>query len=142
MPGVNAASIVNVLPLSSNDWGARIVGETGTRTDLERPLRVNFTEASPGYFKSIGIPLHSGRDFTDSDAPGGQSVVIVNRSLAKTLWPGEDPLGKRIKTVNDERKLGWRTVVGVVADIPQNLEDDERTNHSMFCRICKSPTRA
>ena len=142
MPGVNSAALVNVLPLSQNDWGTRIVGETGTRIDPERPLRVNFTEASPGFFSSLGIPLRSGRDFTDSDAPGGQSVVIVNQSLAKTLWPGEEPLGKRLKTVNDDRKLGWRTVIGVVADIPQNLEDDERTNHSMFVPHLQEPDQS
>jgi len=57
----------------------------------------------------------------------------VNQTLGRTLWPKENPIGKRVKTTFDERKLGWRTVVGVVADIPQNLEDtDTRTDNSMF----------
>ncbi len=139
VPGVNSAAIVNVLPLGRNNWNTRIVGETGTRTDPERPLVVNFTEASPGYFSTLGIPLHAGRDFTDSDAPGSESVVIVNQSLARTLWPGKDPLGQRVKMVHDERKLGWRRVVGVVADVPQNLESNERILHSVFVPHAQEP---
>ena len=142
MPGVDHAAFANVLPLGQNDWGTRIVGETGTRTDPERPLRANFTEVSPGFFAALGVPLRSGRDFTDSDAAGGESVVIVNQSLAKTLWPGEDPLGKRLKTVHDERKRGWRTVVGVVTNIPQNLGDDDRVEQAMFVPHQQEPDQS
>jgi predicted permease len=86
---------------------------------------VNFTECYPGYFQSLGIRKVSGRDFEFSDGPGSTPVVIVNESLARMLWPGQDPLGRRLNTVSDSRKLGWRTVVGVVADVPQNLEDND-----------------
>ena len=62
-------------------------------------------------------PQLDGRAFPDhvvaltwDDGPGAPSVVIVNQSLARTLWPKQDPLGRRLKTISDERKLGWRTV--------------------------------
>ena len=142
LPGVRSAAIVNVLPLNRNNWDTRIVGETGARTDKERPLLVNFTEATPGYFATLGIPMHSGRDFTDSDGPGAESVVIVNRSLANAMWPGQDPLGQRIQMVHDERKLGWRRVVGVVADIPQNLETNERVDHGVFVPHAQEPDQS
>jgi predicted permease len=131
-----------VLPLGRNSWGTRLVGETGTRTDPERPLRANFTECSPGYFATMGIPVKSGRDFNDSDTPTSESVVIVNQTLANTLWPKEDPLGKRIKTITDERKRSWRTVVGVVADIPQTLEDTDAVLQSIFVPHTQEPDQS
>jgi putative ABC transport system permease protein len=142
LPGVSHASHVNVLPLGRNSWGTRLVGETGTRTDPERPLRANFTECSPGYFATMGIPVKSGRDFNDSDTPTSESVVIVNQTLANTLWPKEDPLGKRIKTITDERKRSWRTVVGVVADIPQTLEDTDAVLQSIFVPHTQEPDQS
>ncbi len=133
LPGVRSASIVTNLPLSRGSWRTNIVGETGARTDPERPAAVNFTECYPGFFSSLGIPLRSGRDFTFSDGPGSESVAIVNASMAKLMWPGKDPLGMRFKTVFDERKLGWRTVIGVVGDVPANLEDtDERLDGGIY----------
>jgi len=132
LPGVESASLVSMLPLNHNSNTTRIVSETGRHADPERPLRANFTECYPGYFATLGIPLRKGRDFHFEDGPGAASVVIVNESLARALWPGQDPLGMRLKTVQDDRKLGWRTVVGVTADVPQNLESNERTPNSMF----------
>ena len=133
LPGVHLASMTTSLPLNRNSNDTRLVSETGTHTDAERPLRVNISEVYPEYFAAMGIPIKSGRDFTFDDGPGAPSVVIVNQTLGRTLWPKENPIGKRVKTTFDERKLGWRTVVGVVADIPQNLEDtDTRTDNSMF----------
>jgi len=142
LPGVQSAAIVNVLPLNRNSWGRRLVAETGSRTDEERALRTNFTECSPGYFQTLGIPLAKGRDFYDTDGPGSDPVAIVNQSLAATLWPGEDPLGKRIRFTSDERKLGWRTVVGVVGDIPQNLEDPERVMRGVFVPHAQEPDQS
>jgi putative ABC transport system permease protein len=142
LPGVRSIALVNVLPLSRNSWGAQIVSETGTRSDKERPLRVNFTECSPGYFKTLGISLDQGRDFTDADGPGSQSVVIVNRSLARTMWPGKDPIGQQLERMHDDRKLGKRTVVGVVADVPQNLEDSDRVTASMFVPHNQEPDQS
>ena len=132
LPGVQSASIVNLLPLNRNSWTKRVVGETGARRDPERASEVNFTECYPDYFETLGIPLAKGRDFTLDDGPGSEPVVIVNQSMARIMWPGEDPLGRRVKAVEDDRKLGWRTVVGVVADVPQNLEDTDRKVAAMF----------
>jgi len=142
LPGVQSAAIVNVLPLNRNTWGRRLVAETGPRTDEERALRANFSECTPGYFQTLGIPLAKGRDFYDTDGPGSEPVAVVNQSLAATLWPGEDPLGKRIRFTSDERKLGWRTVVGVVGDVPQNLEDPDRVLRSVFVPHAQEPDQS
>src|SRR5262245_41345042 len=132
LPRVQSIALVNVLPLSNNNWGRQIYSETGTRSDKERPLRVNFTECSPGFFATLGVPLVAGRDFTDSDGPGSEAVAIVNRHLANTMWPGKDPLGMRFQFPHDCLELGPLTVVGVVADIPQNIADTDRTQEAIF----------
>jgi putative ABC transport system permease protein len=132
LPGVHSASLVNVLPLNNNSAGARIVTEHGTHDDPERALRSNWTECYPEYFQTLGITVMSGRDFTEADGPRAPAVAIVNQSLAHALWPGKNPLGMRLNTVSDDRKRGWRTVVGVVADVPQNLGDDERVASALF----------
>jgi hypothetical protein len=80
----------------------------------------DFRTANPDYFRAAGIPLLQGRPFSTTDRWGGGRVVIVNRTLADRLFPGEDPLGKRIAWTGDVLRFtpisgDWRTIVGVVA---------------------------
>jgi putative ABC transport system permease protein len=74
---------------------------------------------SPGYFRTWGIRLRSGREFTDQDVAAAPKVVIVSSSLAERVWPNEDPLGKRISMESKPRPDTWMTVVGVVDDVVQ-----------------------
>jgi predicted permease len=69
----------------------------------------------PGFFKTYGIKLVEGRDFTDADRPGSPLVAIVNESMAKKYWPGQSALGKRIGT-GDATSPKWAEIVGVMAD--------------------------
>jgi putative ABC transport system permease protein len=81
---------------------------------------VNWEAISGSYFETMGIPLLSGRTFTDEDSEDAARVVIVGKSFAERLWPGEDAIGKRILTgghrFDEQRRAEWQTVVGVVAD--------------------------
>jgi predicted permease len=81
---------------------------------------INWEAISGNYFETMGIPLLSGRTFTDLDSEDAPRVVVVGKSFADRLWPGEDPIGKRIITLgyrlDRERRAEWQTVVGVVAD--------------------------
>jgi len=85
---------------------------------------------TPGFFSTLGIRLLRGRDFNDADRPGKQQVAIVNESMAKALWPGEDPIGMRIGEV-DAANPDWRTVVGVVSDV-RPLVDIYRPSDTPF----------
>src|SRR5208282_2021325 len=71
------------------------------------------------YLQTMGIPLLYGRYFTEQDAPKSTHVLIVSESLAKKYWPGQDPLGKRLKWGPPESTDPWLTVVGVVGDVKQ-----------------------
>jgi predicted permease len=75
------------------------------------------------YFPAAGIALLRGRDFTPADTLKAPMVVIVNRALADKFWPGQDPIGKRVRWGMQETPTPWMTVVGVIADVRQTTPD-------------------
>lgn len=105
-----AAAISNKLPLQGETWVDKIWVIGDGRTEAERP-NVNTRMVSPEYFRTLGLPVLGGRTFRAGD-DRYESVVISN-SLARTLWPGQDPIGRRL-TRNGETES---VVVGVVADV-------------------------
>jgi putative ABC transport system permease protein len=87
--------------------------------------------AGPGYFGTMGIRLRSGRDFTWDDRSGASPAAVISESLAQRLWPGESPLGRRVRqverTAGGDRPPGpWQTIVGVAADVRQTYGDRNR----------------
>jgi len=109
VPGILAAGITDVLPLRDDRaWGVSAVGHVYEKGHHpEAFVRV----VSDGYFEAAGIPLRLGREFTERDRASSERVVVVNETLARTLWPGQNPVGQMITTD------GGRRVVGVVADV-------------------------
>ena len=69
---------------------------------------------SPGYLRTLGIPLKEGRNFTDTDTPKSELVVMINEAMKHQFWPNEDPVGKRVSGDNGEH---WATIIGVVGDV-------------------------
>jgi putative ABC transport system permease protein len=124
-PRVVAAGAVNTLPLVSGPigWDTSVLLE-GQREDAPESWsgnpNLNFLAVTPQYFRSMGIRLIQGRLFTDQDHVNAPYVVIVSQALADRLWPGQNPVGKRLRTGflvkrDDNVKAGLQTVVGVVA---------------------------
>ncbi len=116
LPGVEAASAVTCLPLSTGCWDSiyLIKGRPiPRRADLPN---ADFNTAQPGYFRTMGISILKGRDFDERDGLGSNPVVIVNESFARQNWPDEDPLGKSVKQDWPEGTGPWMTVIGVVGD--------------------------
>jgi putative ABC transport system permease protein len=115
LPGVEAAGITSQLPLSGNLDMYGIHPKDRPNANPELDPSADRYSVSSGYLQAMRIPLLSGRAFTDGDVEGAPPVALVNETLARTLWPREDPLGKHF-AVGDV-KSGSRTVVGVVADV-------------------------
>jgi len=132
--GVQAAGLTDVLPLGHNRaWGAGAKGQT--YKDDEYPsafVRV----VSDGYVKALGMTLKKGRDFTERDTvTGATPVMMINDTLARRLWPGQDPIGKAIvgDCVNGDRQ-----VVGVVGDVRHvALEENSGSEMYMPIRQCQ-----
>jgi len=124
LPGVEAAGAVYLRPLVLGPIGSGVTvfleGQSETRQTAESNPILNHQVATPGYFETLRIPLRAGRFFTDLDTANAPRVAIVGESTARRLWPGQDPVGKRLSMSTftpGERSRAWRTVVGVVSDV-------------------------
>lgn len=113
LPGVRAVGATSHLPLSGRD-SRRGVGIEGREPTPDVPTRAHPRSITPGYFSAMGIMLTAGRAFTSADHAGPPSVVIVNDTMARRYWPGQSPVGRRIRLIGVD---GWIEVVGVVADV-------------------------
>ncbi|MEK6408191.1 MAG: ABC transporter permease [Acidobacteriota bacterium] len=118
LPGVRSASAVLPLPLGSDRL--RLSFETEGRPMARGDLPASEYRATGlNYFRTMGIPLLAGRDFTERDDKKSTPVIIVNEAFAQKFFPGEDPIGKHIKPgiSTDETKPVWREIVGVVGSV-------------------------
>jgi len=121
IPGVLAVGVGNDLPLSVRERRA-FSADAPARPIPEASRLIAPTWVSGGYFDALGIPLKRGRSFTDVDGPR-QPAVVVNEMLAEMLWPGENPLGRRIKWGIEASQSPWMTIVGVVGNVKQSTLD-------------------
>src|SRR6185503_13337404 len=105
-------------PLRANNAsGSFFIEGRSSTSKADRPFAYLAT-VSGGYFPAMGIPLVAGRTFQDRDTENAPPVAIVNAAMAKRYWPGENPLGKRLR-FEDRADEPWFTVVGLVADTRQ-----------------------
>jgi predicted permease len=113
IPGVNAVAAASSLPYSE--------GSQRVYTVEHRPGSqvVPYSIVLGDYFEALAIPVRSGRVFQDSD----RDVVVINQTAARTFWPGEDPIGKRVKAGVLRTPTPWLTIVGVAADFEQRSAD-------------------
>jgi putative ABC transport system permease protein len=124
LPGVMAAGTVDAVPFgnASTDGDIAIAGwpkpRAGEGIDAQRRI------AGGDYFRAMRIPLLRGRAFDDRDTASSEPVVIVNESLARYAWPGQDPIGKRLRWEDAEP---WLTVVGVVGNLHMFSLDEKPT---------------
>jgi putative ABC transport system permease protein len=117
VPGVSGASVLLVNPLGGADWVSQAIVENSTVATPESPFLVNHQLVGPGVFRLMGVALLTGREFTAQDTAQSLPVAIVGSTMARRFWPGQDPIGKRVKQGPSSDAYPWRTVVGVVADI-------------------------
>ena len=124
IPGVRLVATADNMPFmgGTSSSTTTIESSSGLRaTSLER------SAVTPSYFRALGVPVRSGRVFTESDAPEGELVAIVSRAAAERYWPGEDPVGRRLRLGGIDSERPWRTVVGVVNDVHhQGLDVEPR----------------
>jgi putative ABC transport system permease protein len=118
LPGVEAASVSRNAPLLGRY--ARAVIDIEGRADIQK-AGVGFHSVSPDYFKTLGIGVRQGRVFTPQDRIGAPRVAVINKAAAERFFPGEDPIGKRLRpyvTTQYQTTEQFVEIVGVVADVP------------------------
>ncbi len=123
VPGVQSAGAVLSLPLGGDTFnvgrGVLLEGRPATPEAASNAAHLPIT---PDYFRALNIPLKQGRTFTDYDNEQAPKVVIVNETMARRLWPGESPVGRRFSIWRDEKFS--REVVGVVGDTKAELDKE------------------
>jgi len=109
VPGVVSAGLTDALPLGRNrSWGA---GAKGQQYPSGQYPSAFVRVVSDGYFRTMGVPLRDGRDFTERDTPSSEQIIVINETMAQTLWPGRNAIGQIVGADRDRR------VVGVVGDV-------------------------
>jgi putative ABC transport system permease protein len=139
VPGVENAGIIGDLFIANN----REQFLTVERDDgaVSEKLRLRRDEVSTDFFKAMGTPLLRGRFFSIGDGLDAPLVAIINEAMARRLWPGHDPVGKRLKLGAPDSDRPWYTVVGVVGDMRrQGLEREPVPQ--MFESLAQSPPRS
>jgi predicted permease len=123
IPGIGAAGLTDALPLGRNrSWGAPAKGQVYPRGKFPTAfVRV----VSDGYLKALGVPLIDGRDLSERDVPSSEPVIMINQTLARTLWPGQNAIGQLM------RACGERRVVGVVGDV-RHLALEQASGMEMY----------
>ena len=117
LPGVTAAGAANMIPLDGNSTD-RLIDIEGyvPRDAADKPDAQN-RQATPGWFKAMGIPLIRGRLIESGDVKDSQRVVVVNDAFAKQFFPNSDAIGKRLRLGKLTNEFQWATIVGVVGDV-------------------------
>jgi putative ABC transport system permease protein len=117
LPGVKSVAAVSSIPLinARNRAGFTIEGRAPLAPG-QLPFAV-YRIVTPGYFHTMQIGLLSGRDFSWTDIPETQQVIIINQAMASAYWPNEDALGKRIKLGSLDSHVPWLTVAGIAEDV-------------------------
>jgi putative ABC transport system permease protein len=118
IPGVTAAGIVTTLPLGPVNVQTRLFIEGRPAPGPGEDIRVLYRASNPDYFRAMGIPLLRGRLFNNGDRTGQPQVVIVNDTMARRYWPGEDAVGRRLSFAGTNGP--WATVIAVAGDVRQN----------------------
>lgn len=146
LPGVTSASAISQAPLAGGGPSYIFWAEgRPLPTPSEAPV-ASSRVISPNYFETLNIPLTAGRVFTEADNKDAPAVVIVNENFAKSMWPGEDPIGKRM-TVGVPlagEKPDWSTIVGVVGNVKHtalNGESGMQVYESVSQAEFQSPAR-
>jgi putative ABC transport system permease protein len=116
LPGVESAALINNLPMGQSDSSAGFLVEGVPDPPPGQQFDGGYRVCTPGYFKTMGVPVIRGREFTEADTADSSLVIIVNETLAKRFWPNGDALGEHIRF----GRARWE-VVGVVGDVKRQL---------------------
>ena len=122
--GVEAVSLATSVPLFNGGFGRTVFKDGQDTTDPRAGRMTQLSQVTPGYFRTLGIRIVRGRGITDADRPGAPLAAVINETMAKQYWEGEDPLGKRFRFFGDPEP---RQVVGIAADSKYNFLGEDPT---------------
>src|SRR5215475_3702781 len=136
-PGMQEAVLTSFLPFATGNHMFGVL-MNGQKIEERRPGMpwANFRAVSPDYFRVLGIPLRTGREFSSADHERAPLVAVINETMAKRYWPNANPIGQRINETNNE--ANWREIVGIVGSV-QHLARGEEPKPEMFVPVSQVP---
>jgi predicted permease len=120
MPGVESATSERYVPLWFTGRSYTFIQVEGYTPGPNEDMRIDLNVVGSDYFHTMQIPIVAGRDFAEQDRSGAPKVLIVNQTMAKRFWPGQDPTGHAVRLWGE-----WRTVAGVAHDIKYHRVNEE-----------------
>ena len=139
LPGLESAGMANIIPLSGNDLQLRAEIEGRPEPAPQDRPRAQYRAASAGYFEALGIAILQGRNFSPQDNAQGPPTVIINQEMARRYWPGQNPVGLRMRINNFNEPL--RRIVGVAASV-RHFKLDSQARPEMYVPYQQSPARS
>lgn len=136
-PGMQAAALTSFLPFATGNhmFGILMNGQKDEERRPGMPM-ANFRAVSPDYFRVMGIPLRTGREFSGADHERAPMVTVINETMAKRYWPNANPIGQRIK--EGLKEGAWREIVGVVGSV-RHLARGAEPRPEMFVPLSQAP---
>jgi predicted permease len=141
LPGVESAATGTgvLMPLLANSGTMTIEGRPPTPgPQIEYPREI----VSPGYFETLGATVAAGRTFTEQDHADAPLVTVVNETFARDAWPGQDPLGRRIRFGGAQSKAPWLSVIGVVRDLRRADDVRRAVRPEVYMCVLQNPPRS
>jgi putative ABC transport system permease protein len=140
LPGVQSAAVSGSVPLSGiNDQGGFVIeGRSRSALGQSKP-EANRPHVSAGYFETMGISVLRGRSFDDHDVANARRVAVISDIAARTYWPNQDPIGKRISVDSDKGGPLWHEIVGIVRNT-RHFGLDEQQKPEIYFPHTQSPT--
>jgi len=130
LPDVKSAT-ASVIPLmTDSNWSSTVKVE-GYKAKEGEDMNPDVNGVGPGFFSTMGLPLIAGREFTVKDGSGAPRVAIINETMARQYWPGQNALGRRFRLGDPAADTPWRQIVGIVADVRQ-MGLDEPVKAEMY----------
>ncbi|MGH9710936.1 MAG: FtsX-like permease family protein, partial [Candidatus Acidiferrales bacterium] len=125
IPGVVSVSSISHLPLSGGSAGRGFTIEGAPDPGPKNHPGGGYGVVCPNFFRTMGIPIVEGREFTDADTVSARGVIVINQAMAKRYWPKSDPVGQRIKIGRVNSDAPWLTIAGVVGDFRHDGLDEK-----------------
>ena len=130
LPGVVSAFASNFVPLDAGGGSGRAIVDGRPVPSGEEPT-ILFTAVTPHLYKTMGLSLLKGRDFTDGEGAGNTPVAVVNQTMDNRLWPGAEAVGRRFRLAEESEPEQWFTVIGIAPDIRMFDMDDDTPEFSV-----------
>ena len=142
LPGVEAVGAINLLPLGGQNFSGTVTIDSQSVPQQDTTPEVDYRAVEPGYFKAMDVSLIRGRYFDERDAETAPRVAIIDETLARTFWPSQDPVGRRLHLGGSNSTMNpWITVIGVVRHV-RNRTLEARSRVEVYWPQAQNPSGA